>query len=316
MIGRVIGINGVATTVIGILPAGIHFASDAQVWNNGIRFFRRRILSENPQIVGVVKDMKYAGLGRDAEPAIYFPSRQAPFGSVTLVVRTGASLSPESLINALRRQLRDIDADLPLSHVQTLNEQVSESVAQARFQAVLLAAFSLLAVCLGSIGIYGVLSYTVVSTTREIGIRAALRGRPSDILRLIVGQGLGLVGRGLALGIALSLAAGRLIESLLFQGKPSDSSTYAWVCALLTGVGLLAGFFPPGPHRVSIRASRFETRELGNCYFPKYESSIVTCACFRILSMASRVNCGPSCFSISGLACSKFLEVRSSTLMR
>ena len=203
-----------------------------------------RILLQEPEIVGLVKDMKYAGLGRIAEPAIYFPSRQAPFASMTLVVRTDASLSPESLFATLRRRLRDIDPDLPLSHIQTMSEQVSQSVAQTRFQTMLLAVFSALALLLGSVGIYGVLSYAVVSRRREIGIRTALGGGPADILRLILGQGLSLVARGVALGLVLSLAAGHVLESLLFQVKPTDPSNLVTVCALLTGAGLLAGFVP------------------------------------------------------------------------
>ncbi|HTA70985.1 MAG TPA: ABC transporter permease [Bryobacteraceae bacterium] len=203
-----------------------------------------RILLQDPEIVGLVKDMKYSGLGRSAEPAIYFPSRQAPFASMTLVVRTDASLAPESLISTLRRRLRDIDPDLPLSHIQTMSEQVTESVAQTRFQTLLLALFAALALLLGSVGIYGVLSYSVVSRTREIGIRTALGGRPADILRLILGQGFSLVLRGLALGIVLSFAAGRLLESLLFQVKPADAGNFVQVCALLAAVGLLAGFLP------------------------------------------------------------------------
>jgi putative ABC transport system permease protein len=203
-----------------------------------------RILLQDPEIIGVVKDMKYSGLGRAAEPAIYFPSRQAPFASMTLVVRTDASLAPESLIGTLRLRLRDIDPDLPLAHIQTMSEQVAESVAQTRFQTALLAVFSALALLLGSVGIYGVLSYSVVSRTREIGIRTALGGRPADIRRLILGQGLSLVIRGLALGIVLSLAAGRLLESLLFQVKPADAGNFAAVSALLASVGLLAGFLP------------------------------------------------------------------------
>jgi putative ABC transport system permease protein len=203
-----------------------------------------RILLQDPEIVGLVKDMKYSGLGRTAEPAIYFPNRQAPFASMTLVVRTDASLSPDSLINALRRRLRGIDPDLPLAHIQTMSEQVTESVSQAHFQTILLTVFSGIALVLGSVGIYGVLSYAVVSRTREIGIRAALGARPADILRFIIGQGLALVACGLALGMVLSLAAGRLIESLLFQVKPVDFANFAAVSTVLAGVGLLAGFLP------------------------------------------------------------------------
>jgi putative ABC transport system permease protein len=203
-----------------------------------------RILSRDPEVIGVVADIRYTGLGRSAEPAIYFPVRQAPFASMTLVIRTDASLPPESLIAAVRRNLHDIDPDLPLAHVRSMDEQVAESVAQPRFQASLLAAFSALALLLGSVGIYGVLSYAVVSRKREIGIRTALGGRPADIVRLILGQGLSLVLSGVALGIALSLIAGRLLEKLLFQVKPSDFATYAIATAVLTAVGLLAGYLP------------------------------------------------------------------------
>jgi putative ABC transport system permease protein len=203
-----------------------------------------RILLQDPEIIGVVKDIKYAGLGRAGEPAIYFPVRQAPFASMTLVVRADDSLTPESLIGALRKHLRDVDPDLPLAHVRTLDEQVAESVAPLRFQTLLLTAFSALALLLGSVGVYGVLSYTVATRTRELGIRTALGGRPANIARLILGQGLTLVAWGLGLGIALSLAAGRLLESLLFQVKPDDWSTFAVVCALLVVVGALAGYLP------------------------------------------------------------------------
>jgi putative ABC transport system permease protein len=203
-----------------------------------------RILSRDPEVVGVVADIKYSGLGRNAEPAIYFPSRQAPFASMTLVVRTDASLAPDALIGSVRRQLHEVDADLPMAHVRALSEQVTESVAQPRFQTMLLAGFSALALLLGSVGIYGLLSYAVVSRKREIGIRAALGGRPRDILRLVLGQGLALVASGLVIGIALSLVSGRLLERLLFQVKPADFPTYAIVCALLAAVGLLAGYLP------------------------------------------------------------------------
>ncbi len=202
------------------------------------------ILVRDPKIVGVVADIKYSGLGRGAEPTLYFSSRQAPFYNQTLVVRTDASLAPEALIASVRRQLHDIDPDLPIAHVRTMSQQVAESIAQPRFQTILLAAFSALALLLGSAGIYGVLSYSVVSRKREIGIRAALGGRPSDIVRLILGQGFSLVGRGLVLGIILSLVTGRLLDRLLFQVKPTDFSIYAVVCALLGAIGVLASYLP------------------------------------------------------------------------
>jgi putative ABC transport system permease protein len=202
------------------------------------------IMLRNPEVIGVVSDIKYAGLGKNAEPAIYFPSRQAPFNNVTLVLRTDASIAPEALIASLRQELRKIDPGLPLAHVRTMTDQVAEALAQPQFQAILLAAFSGLALVLGCVGIYGVLSYAVARRTREIGIRTALGGRPADILRLILGQGLKLVAGGLVIGIVLSLAVGRLLETLLFQVKPTDPATYLMVCAVLASVGLLAGYLP------------------------------------------------------------------------
>jgi putative ABC transport system permease protein len=202
------------------------------------------ILARDPQIIGVIADIRYGGLGRSAEPTIYFSSGQAPFYNQTLVVRTDASLEPEALIASVRRQLHNIDPDLPLAHVRSMSEQFSESVAQPRFQTILLGMFSGLALLLGSVGIYGVLSYGVISRMRELGIRAALGGRPQDILRLVLGQGFWLVARGLAIGIIVSLGAGRLLENLLFQVKPFDFTTYALVCGLIGAVGLVASYLP------------------------------------------------------------------------
>ncbi len=131
-----------------------------------------------------------------------------------------------------------------MSHIRTMSEQVAESVSETRFRTYLLSAFSALALLLGSVGVYGVLSYAVVSRTREIGIRAALGGSPGDICRLIIGQGLFLVGCGLALGIVLSFATGRVLENLLFQVKPGDFGNLVAVCLMLSAVGLLAGILP------------------------------------------------------------------------
>ncbi|HEY2012510.1 MAG TPA: ABC transporter permease [Bryobacteraceae bacterium] len=203
-----------------------------------------RIILTNPEVVGVVADIRYEGMGKNAEPAIYFPSLQAPFYSVTLVVRTDASISPEALISSVRRKLGEIDPNLPLAHVRTMSEQVADSLAQPRFQTLLLAGFSGVALLLGSIGIYGVLSYGVAVRTREIGIRSALGGRPGDIQRLILGQGLRLTVSGVAIGMAASLAVGRMVEALLFEVRPGDLGTYAAVCGLLAGVGLAAGYLP------------------------------------------------------------------------
>ncbi len=199
---------------------------------------------KDPEVIGVVADIKYAGLAKGSEPAIYFSSRQAPFYNVTLVMRTADQVPPEACVGFLRTQLHNIDPELPLAHVSTMTEHVAESIAQPRFQALLLGAFSSLALLLGAVGIYGVLSYTVASRSREIGIRTALGGRPRDILNMILGQGFRLVAYGLILGIAASLATGSLLKKLLFEVRPADWTTYSACCLLLVGVGLLAGYLP------------------------------------------------------------------------
>ncbi|MDQ2945673.1 MAG: ABC transporter permease, partial [Acidobacteriota bacterium] len=201
-----------------------------------------RILLANPEVVGVVADVKYTGLAAAPAPAIYFPMRQAPFNSQTLVVRTTGS--PRALLGSIRQRVHTLDPNLPVAHVNTMSEQVANSVAQPRFQAILLGAFATLALLLGALGIYGVLSYTVVRRTREIGIRMALGGRPADIRRMILSQGLRLVGAGIVLGLVLALIAARIFASLLFGVQPTDAPTYALVTIVLLTVSSAASYVP------------------------------------------------------------------------
>ena len=168
--------------------------------------------------------------------------RQAPFNSQTLVVRTLGS--PRTLLGSIRQRVHTLDPNLPVAHVNTMSEQVATSVAQPRFQAILLGTFAALALLLGALGIYGVLSYAVVRRTREIGIRMALGGRPTDIRRMILGQGLRLVGVGIVLGLVLALIAARVFASLLFGVQPADAPTYALVTIVLLVVSIAASYVP------------------------------------------------------------------------
>jgi putative ABC transport system permease protein len=194
------------------------------------------------EIVGVVGDVKHRSLNREAGPEVYEPESQMPFETLTLVVRTEGD--PRGLIGAVREQVKALDKDLPIYDVKLMEEYLSTSVAQPRFNTMLLAIFAGVALVLAAVGLYGVMSYSVVQRTHEIGIRMALGAQQKDVLRMIVGQALRLTLVGTALGLAGAWAATRLMSGLLFGVKSSDPITYAGVALLLSAVALLACYVP------------------------------------------------------------------------
>ena len=201
-----------------------------------------RILVQRPAIVGVVGDVKQAGLASGTEPAVYYHARQAPFRSTIVVVRTHGD--PRATIPDVRAQLHAVDPALPMAHVATLEQNVSNAVAQPRFQTLLLGAFAGLALLLGAVGLYGILSHSVLRRTREIGIRLALGGAPGDIRRMVMGEGLRLVAAGVALGLALALAVTRYLETLLYGVDARDPLTFSAVPLVLAATALLASYLP------------------------------------------------------------------------
>ena len=201
-----------------------------------------RILTQRPRIVGVVGDVKHAGLASGTEPAVYYPARQAPFRSTTVVLRTPED--PRGAVANIRAQLTAVDPTLPMAHVATLEQNVSNAVAQPRFQTVLLGAFAGLALLLGAVGLYGILSYSVLRRTREIGIRLALGGAPRDIRRMVMGEGMRLVAAGLAIGLAAAFLLTRYLETLLFGVSARDPLTFAVVPLVLVATALLASYAP------------------------------------------------------------------------
>jgi predicted permease len=194
------------------------------------------------EVVGVARDGKYRSLGDRARPYIYRPVMQSYEPRMTLVVRTAAD--PRALAGAVREQLRALDPNLPVADVRTLEEQFDLSLLPARVAAWTLGGFGLLALALAAIGIYGVVSYTVAQRTREIGVRMALGAGRSDVLRLVLGEGLSVVGVGLALGLALSFAVTRVLGGFLYGVTASDPLTFAGVPALLAAIALAAGYLP------------------------------------------------------------------------
>jgi putative ABC transport system permease protein len=194
-------------------------------------------------VVGVVGHVKHYGPDVEGREQAYFPLNQSPFfRSMYLTVRT--SLEPASVTNSIRQRVLAVDKDVPIYEVSTMDQLLSNSVVQPRFNLTLLVTFAGLALVLAAVGIYGVMAYTVTQRTHEIGIRMALGAQGEDVLKQVLKEGAWLAGIGLALGLAGSLAATRLIATLLFGVKPTDPLTFAAVAVILTGVTLAACYIP------------------------------------------------------------------------
>ncbi len=194
-------------------------------------------------VVGVVADIKNAGLEADPLPAIFHPLDQFDnIKAMTLVVRT--VVDPFTLAAAITHEIHEIDPNLPLSEVQTLDQHLTRAVAQPRFTMVLLAGFAGSALLLAAVGIYGVMAYVVRLQTHEFGIRMALGAQASEVRRLVLRKGLLLTGVGVALGIAGALALTRTIVGLLYQVSATDPLTFIGVAALLALVATAACYFP------------------------------------------------------------------------
>ncbi|MCI0486525.1 MAG: ABC transporter permease [Blastocatellia bacterium] len=194
------------------------------------------------EIVGIAGNVKNDGLGRAVEEAIYFSHRQFPYRSMSLVIRTNAS--PLSLLGAVRDEIWAMDKALPVSDVKTMEELLADSMAESRFSTLLLGLFAALALVLASVGIYGVLSYSVAQRKHEIGIRMALGAGQGDILKMVVGQGLVLVAIGLVTGAAAAFGVTRLIRTLLYEVSATDTETFVIVSLLLGAVATLASYIP------------------------------------------------------------------------
>jgi putative ABC transport system permease protein len=203
------------------------------------------------QVVGVVGDFKQQGLDRPAPATVFIPLAQTSdkllagvraFTSFNFVARTEGP--PANVLPAVRREIAGVDQTLPLSHVATMEDVASRSVASQRFSLLLLGLFAALGLALAAVGIYGVVSYTVTQRTHEIGVRVALGAQRGDVLRLVLGHGMWLTLAGVVLGIAGALALTRVMSSLLFGVGAHDPATFAAVALLLAAVSLVACVVP------------------------------------------------------------------------
>jgi predicted permease len=198
-------------------------------------------------VVGVVADAHYGSLDKAPEPLVYASVLQNDYSaSPFFTVRTDGD--PMMLVNSIRGQLAQFDRDLPISYIMTMDEVMSQSVAQPRLEAILLAMFGALAMILAAVGIYGVMSYTVTQRTSEIGIRMALGASRTAVLQMVIAQGLRLASIGLAIGLAggliLAFLAKRVLAKLLFGVSTTDPITFVAVAGLLALVALLACYIP------------------------------------------------------------------------
>src|SRR6185369_14183407 len=194
------------------------------------------------EIVGVVGNVRHKALEIEVMPEAYFPYKQSPANFMSLVVRTASD--PVSMVPAIRSQVLSVDKDQPVSDVMTMEQRVAKSVASRRFVMLLLGSFSVLALGLAAVGIYGVMAYLVIQRTQEIGVRMALGAQKRDVLRLVVGKGMALAVTGAAIGLVASLVLTRLMRSLLFEVTPTDWLTFVIVSGVLLMVSLLACYIP------------------------------------------------------------------------
>ena len=195
------------------------------------------------EIVRVVKDARYRGLREKAPRIVYVPTLQTPNPGVeAFIVRT--SVDPAQILSTLRGEVQSVDRSVSMREVKTLEERVDEYLFQERIVAKLASFFSLIALSLTCLGLYGVLAYVVGRRTQEIGIRIALGARPRDVLTLIVKQGVLLTLIGVGLGLAAAFGMMRLLRGFLFDVNPTDPLTFASIAVLLTTTALLACYIP------------------------------------------------------------------------
>jgi hypothetical protein len=220
----------------------------------------RRFMGEDDKakvLVGIVADVR-ASLHSDPPPTAYYPYWQRVPGAVSLVLRTTGD--PQAAAGALRAALRSEDPQLPIPAIQTMDEVVDRSLAERRFQATLVIAFAISALLVASLGIYGVVSYSVARRRNEIGVRMALGARPSEVVGLVLRRGMMPVVLGLTAGIAAAFLLARAIRGLLFGVAPNDPLTIGGVAAVLLAVGVLACLMPASraARTDAIAALRFE----------------------------------------------------------
>jgi putative ABC transport system permease protein len=202
------------------------------------------------EVVGVVGHTKHEGLDGETRLQLYLPYRQVPIRFMAVAARTAGD--PGRYVNQIRQAVLAVDPELPISNVRTMEELIELSVGQRKLSMMLLSLFSGIALLLASIGIYGVMSYSVSQRARELGVRIALGAGRGDVLRLVLRQGMSLALLGIAIGLGAALGLTRLIRSQLFGVGATDPLTFVSVAVILGATALAANLLP------AVRAMRVD----------------------------------------------------------
>jgi putative ABC transport system permease protein len=194
------------------------------------------------EIIGVVANVRSVELREEPNPELYFSAQQDLWPAMSLVIRS--TIEPSSLSASVRQAVNEVDRSVPVADVKTMDHVVSESITQPRFNLFLLGLFGAVAMVLSAAGIYGVTAYTVTQRTHELGIRIALGAQVGDVLKMILGQGMAVIGVGLVVGLAAAFALTRLLRTLLFGVGENDPLTFVAITAILVLVALIACYIP------------------------------------------------------------------------
>ncbi len=195
-------------------------------------------------VVGVVGDVSYRGPSEPPIPEMYFGYGQALWPQHTMTVLVRTAMGPTDVIATARREVNSLDPNLPIYDVRTMDQWIADSLAAPRFNVVLLGTFAGLALILASVGIYGVVAYSVTQRTRELGLRMAIGAQQRDVVAMVLRESLVVVAVGMAVGVAAALLATRALSGLLFGISPLDPVTWTAVTAALFGVAFLASYVP------------------------------------------------------------------------
>lgn len=233
-------LNGQPVAIVNELLAERHWAGGNPVGERISVNWQGRWLTA--EVVGVVGRLRHDGLDRDPRPEVFLPPAQVPFGSMTFVVRSAGD--PGALVPALKSEVWAIDATMPFYDVATIDSLLAHSLSPRRFLLWLLSGFAACAFGLAAAGIYGVLTFSTLQRTREMGVRMAMGAHARDITRLIVREGMTLVGAGIAIGLLASAVIARALSFLLYGVAPIDRLTLAAAVTSLGTVAFAACYLP------------------------------------------------------------------------